>query len=99
MIHGGAGIFTFLGVASRNWYILQNMNRSLFYRTLAGAIINIPLNLALIPWAGAKGAALATVISFSVVALFYDLATPQTRPLFKLKINALSLRWAYAIGK
>lgn len=99
MIHGWAGVFTFLGVASRNWYILQNMTRSLFYRTLTGAIINIPLNLALIPWAGAKGAALATVISFSVVALFYDLATPQTRPLFKLKINALSLRWAYAIGK
>lgn len=99
MIHGWAGIFTFLGVASGKWYILQDMTRSLFYRTLTGAILNIPLNLALIPAAGAKGAALATVISYSIAALFYDLATPQTRPLFILKINALSLRWIYAIGK
>lgn len=96
MIHAWAGVFTFLGVASGKWYILEGMTRPLFYRTLAGVVTNIPLNLALIPVAGAQGAAVATVVSYSVVALFYDLATPQTRPLFKLKMNALTLRWAYA---
>jgi len=99
MIHVWAGVFTFIGVASSKWYLLENMTRSLFFRTLAGAVVNVLLNLAFIPWAGAKGAAIATVISFSVAALFYDLATPQTRPLFKMKMHALSLRWIYASSK
>lgn len=99
MIHVWAGVFTFIGVASSNWYLLEDMSRSLFYRTLAGALVNIPLNLALIPWGGAKGAAIATVISFSVAALFYDLATPRTRSLFRMKMHALSFRWIYANRK
>ncbi len=71
-------IFVYIGVATSQWLITENLQKLSFYRTLYGAIINIILNLLLIPIMKAEGAAIATVISYAVAAylsLFWNKKT------------------------
>jgi len=89
MIHTWGGVFVAIGVASGVWFVIENIQRYAFYRTGAGALLNILLNFALIPTYGISGAAIATVISQSMAALFFDLLTTKTRPIFLVKIKAL----------
>lgn len=89
MIHVWAGVFVFLGVASGSWFTNENLQQYLFYRTVLGALINVVLNLALIPRFGVVGAAIATVIAQSMAALFFDLYTTKTRVVFCMKLRTL----------
>lgn len=77
-IHLWASVAVFLGVASSQYLLAKNLPKLSLYRTLIGAIINIALNLVLIPVYGANGAAVATVASYfiSVFSLFFF---PSTR--------------------
>lgn len=65
-IHLWASIAVFLGVASSQYLLVESLQKISFYRTLIGLIVNVMLNLVLIPDMGAKGAAIATVISYFV---------------------------------
>jgi O-antigen/teichoic acid export membrane protein len=65
-IHIWAGLFVALGVASSSWLLSENLQKLSLYRTLIGSIINIGLNIILIPLYGIEGAALATLISYAV---------------------------------
>lgn len=89
MIHIWAGVFVSIGVASGSWYISENLQRYAFYRTAIGAIINVILNLILIPIFGLIGAATATVIAQSMAALFFDVLTKKTRIVFYMKLKTL----------
>ncbi|MBV6444343.1 MAG: flippase [Ignavibacteriales bacterium] len=60
-----AGTGTFLGVASSNYLINENLTKISFLRTLIGLVLNVGLNLLLIPIWGIKGSALATLISYT----------------------------------
>ncbi len=61
-----AGVPVSLGVASSQYLISENFTKISFYRTLIGMIINIILNLILIPIYGIIGSAVATLISYSI---------------------------------
>jgi O-antigen/teichoic acid export membrane protein len=63
-----AGVAVFLGVASSQYLINENLTKLSFFRTLVGMILNVVLNLVLIPIYGIIGSAVATLISYSVVA-------------------------------
>jgi O-antigen/teichoic acid export membrane protein len=89
MIHIWAGIFVSLGVASSSWFASENLQRYAFYRTALGAIVNVILNLILIPSLGLIGASIATVIAQSLAALFFDVLTTKTRVLFFMKLKTL----------
>ena len=65
-IHLWASVAVFLGVASSQYLLVENLQKISFYRTLIGLVVNVILNLMLIPDMGAKGAAIATVISYFV---------------------------------
>lgn len=65
-IHLWASIAVFLGVASSQYLLVENLQKISFYRTLIGLIVNVMLNLMLISNMGAKGAAIATVVSYFV---------------------------------
>jgi PST family polysaccharide transporter len=84
-----SSVFVFLGVASGSWLIAEGLQLHSFFRTLAGALINIVANLILIPSYGALGAAIGTFISQLIAAYFMDLLTPETREMFKMKTRAL----------
>ena len=83
-------LFVSFGIVGGKWYILKNLQKISMYRAFLGVFINIPLNLIFIEHFGANGAAISSVISFSIVGLFSDLILPQTRRVFKLKIQSLA---------
>lgn len=95
-VHVWAGIFVSLGVASARWFLLENLLSSLFYRTVIGAIVNVGLNLILIPAFGVVGAAIATLFSYSVAAFWYDIFTAKTRPSFIMKLKSFAV-WRLVI--
>ena len=65
-IHLWSSIAVFLGVASSQYLLIEGLQKYAMYRTLIGLFINIFLNVLLIPGMGAKGAALATLISYFI---------------------------------
>jgi O-antigen/teichoic acid export membrane protein len=69
-LHIWATPFVFLGCAQNQWLIIENLTHLNFLTTLLGAISNIILNLFFIPKYGGMGAALATVISYSLSSYF-----------------------------
>jgi O-antigen/teichoic acid export membrane protein len=61
-----AGVAVFLGVASSQYLINENLTKFSFFRTALGTVSNVILNFILIPLYGITGSALATLISYSV---------------------------------
>lgn len=84
-IHIWAGVFVFLGVASSKWFLVEGLQKMQFKRTLLGAIANILMNSILIPLFGVTGAAIATVISYSLAAYLSDAIWENTRFMFAMK--------------
>ena len=88
-VHAWSGIFVFLITASSRWYLAINRERSILYRALLGAISNVLLNYLMIPAYGIVGAAYATLISYALMALLYDLLDPIGRQSFVLKVSSV----------
>lgn len=91
IINAWAGIFVFLGIASNKWFMIENLQQFLFYRTFAGAIFNFILNVILIPEIGIQGAAIATLFSQMIAAYLFDFFTDITRKIFFMKTKSLLL--------
>jgi O-antigen/teichoic acid export membrane protein len=89
-IHIWASVFVFLGVASSKWFIAENLQILGLQRTVLGLILNIILNLFLIPKYGPVGAATATVVSQAFSALLFDLLQAQTQEMFRMKVVAIN---------
>lgn len=90
-IHIWTAVFVFLGVASGKHFIVENRQMLLFKRTLLGAIVNIVLNLVLIPRFGSIGAAFSTIAANAAAAYFFDFFSKSTRDMFAMKSRALNL--------
>ncbi len=88
MIYIWAGVPVFLGAANSQYLITENYTKISFARTLAGMIINIALNIILIPIYGIKGAAIATLISYTA-ATFFILFIPKTRKQIGMMIKSI----------
>jgi O-antigen/teichoic acid export membrane protein len=84
-----SAIFVFIGVASSKWFVTENLQIFSFYRTLAGVITNIALNLWLIPVYGIWGAALATLISQVIASYLFNCINPKVRIVFIQQTKAL----------
>jgi O-antigen/teichoic acid export membrane protein len=80
-----------MGVASGKWFLSENLQIIAFWRVFYGMILNILLNIFLIPKYGIEGAAFATLASQSVAAYFSDFFNKKTRPMFFTKTKALLL--------
>lgn len=88
-VHVWASVFVFLGVAQAPWDMTENLLKVGFYRTLAGAVSNVLLNLILIPRYSALGAAISTVVSYAISGMFANLLNNRTRPIFLLQLKSL----------
>ncbi len=93
-IHVWGSIFVFLGVASGQYLIAEGYSKLAFLRTGVGAIVNILLNLILIPKMGMNGTAIATVIAYGVAA-FMVLLPVKTRPQGIMMLKSLFLMTAF----
>jgi len=89
-IHVWAGVFVFSGVASGKWLVAENLQTYSFYRTFAGAVVNVLLNLILIPIMGINGAALATVASYCIAAYLSMAFFKHSRRTFWLVTKSLN---------
>lgn len=59
----------FISVVLAQYFVIENLTKYSFYTTVIGAVTNIVLNLILIPIYGLYGAAIATVISYSLLVI------------------------------
>jgi polysaccharide transporter, PST family len=87
-IHVWASVFVFLGVAQSPWDLSKNLLTLSLYRTIAGAIINVAMNLYLIPRYSATGAAIATVVSYAISGVFANAFSARTRPIFYMQMKS-----------
>lgn len=85
-----AGVAVFLGVASSQYLINENLTKLSFVRNLVGMVLNIVLNFILIPIYGLIGSAVATLISYTISVLFIGFF-PTTRKQFILAIKSIVL--------
>lgn len=85
-----AGIFVFFGVVSTQYLIAENYTKILFFRTFVGMMVNVILNIILIPKYGINGAAIATVLSQFMVA-FSIVLIPKTHKNSILMLKSFSL--------
>jgi len=90
-----AGPFVFIGCISNTQLIHENWTQMVLWRSIAGAIVNVGLNLLLIPHFGAMGSASATMISYCVATYLMDLANRKTWFIFRMKTAALSGYWMF----
>lgn len=89
-VHVWGSIFVFLGVASGQILIAEGFGKLTFLRTAVGAIINITLNIILIPKWGMMGTAIATVIAYFSSA-FVVILIPKTRTQGIMMLKSLFL--------
>jgi O-antigen/teichoic acid export membrane protein len=81
--------FVFIGIMQTGYDITEGLTWLATLRTGVGALINVALNVVLIPRYGANGAAISTLISFACSAFLLNFAQSKTRPVFALQLRAL----------
>jgi PST family polysaccharide transporter len=97
-VHIWSSVFVFLGVARGQWLVNEGLQRFYLAATLAGAVLNIGLNLVLIPRWGGIGAAWATLASFALAAWLTSYLHPAVRATAGRQTRALLLPffgWRY----
>lgn len=88
-IHIWASIFVFIGYAGTKWLVAENLEKLSFIFTFFGAIVNIALNLIVIPKYGINGAAWATLLAQFTTYFLMPAFHAQTRTMFKVQVKAL----------
>lgn len=94
-VHAWANLFVFLGVARGQFIVNEGLTRFTLYATVAGAGLNILLNLLLIPKLGAIGAACATLAAQVAAAWLSSFCFTPLRVCGWMQAKALliPLRW------
>ncbi|HNW55871.1 MAG TPA: polysaccharide biosynthesis C-terminal domain-containing protein, partial [bacterium] len=67
----------FLFTALNQYLLAENKEKTIFIANFSGLIINLSLNILLIPRVGLPGAALATVITFIFLPIFMLFSSPK----------------------
>lgn len=98
-LHFWSAVFVTLGVLQSLWFVATNRTRISLYRTLAGAVVNVLLNLLLIPSFGPAGAAAATLIAQATAAFLSNAVLAETRHFLHLQARTLCLLPAYPAGR
>jgi O-antigen/teichoic acid export membrane protein len=97
-VHIWSSVFVFLGVARGQWLVNEGLQTFYMWTTAAGAVVNVGLNLVLIPRWGGLGAAWATVIAYGISAWLATYLHPAARPTAALLTRALLIPlrgWRY----
>jgi O-antigen/teichoic acid export membrane protein len=82
-------IFVSLRQGMDRWLMIDNLTRISMWSIILGLIVNVLLNLLIVPKYGEVGAAWATVIAIAVSIYLPCLLIPKLRPLFRQLVLAL----------
>jgi polysaccharide transporter, PST family len=88
-IHAWVGVLVSMSLVSGQWLTNEGYLTYTMYQTLAGAAVNVGLNLILIPRLGIVGAALASCAGQLVSVMLTTGILPKTRRLLTLQLAAL----------
>jgi PST family polysaccharide transporter len=88
-VHIWAAVFVFLGVAQSPWDVAEGLTRLSLMRTVIGAVVNVGLNLLLLPAYGGLGAAVATVVAYACSACLANALSGRTHAVLRLQLRAL----------
>lgn len=88
-LHIWGAPFLFLGIVRGFWAVNEGLTKFIFATTFLGTIINIFLNLMLIPRYGSIGAAISLLASQIIASYLSNLAYHDTRGIFALQSRAL----------
>jgi PST family polysaccharide transporter len=88
-IHIWSAWFVFLGVAQLPWDTTEGLTKLALQRTLLGAVVNVAINLVLLPRYGGIGAAVATLVAYAVSACFANGLNTKTRLILTLQLRSL----------
>ena len=98
-IHIWAGVFVFLGVANGHWIIAENLQYIATIRSTAGTIVNVALNIVLIPKYGINGAAIATFFSVFVASHIAFSFINKARKVFIMQNKSFLRPVLWMVGK
>lgn len=90
-IHIWGGVFIFQRAVASKWMIAENLFVFSFVSHGVGAVLNVVLNLALIPRWGALGSAVATVISYAGASYLFTFCDRRTWPMARMMTETLLL--------
>jgi len=82
--------FVFLAVAQTAWNAVHEQQSLAMWRAVGGAVINMALNLVLIPEFGALGAAVATVTAYALAGVAGNAFSRRTRPFMWMQVRQAS---------
>ncbi|MEH2387159.1 MAG: flippase [Nostoc sp.] len=88
-VHIWTSLFVFMGLATSPWFIAEGLNHVSLGKTLFGAILNIILNLFLIPRYAGLGSAIATIISQAAATFLCNAFDSRTEKIFKIQVRSL----------
>ncbi|MEH1933719.1 MAG: flippase [Nostoc sp.] len=88
-VHIWTSLFVFMGLATSPWFIAEGLNHVSLGKTLFGAILNIILNLFLIPRYAGLGSAIATIISQAAATFLCNAFDSRTQKIFKIQVRSL----------
>jgi PST family polysaccharide transporter len=94
-----AMIFSNLALASNYWLISKGLEKYRLYRALQSLLINVLLNLYLIPKYGAIGAVYSTVIAQMFAGYLGYILTPKTWPIVRLITLSITFKPLYVLLK
>ena len=84
-----ASIFSCMSSFSDRYFLIEGKQKKILQRASIALVLNILLNLILIPNYGIVGASIATLISLIIARFLFDLLDQDTIELFNFKIKAL----------
>ncbi len=68
-IYVWVSLWAVIDMVTRNFLVIENMRKTIFFMTVATALLNTGLNFILIPLFGPAGAAMSTFISYAMFSL------------------------------
>lgn len=93
-IHIWTGLFIFLGSFSSKWLYAKGWIALDIYKTVLAAVVNIVLNLLLIPRYGAIGAAIVSMLSYFIANFIFFYLVGKTKKLFFIQVSSLKYIFA-----
>ena len=90
-IHIWSAVFVFIGIGMSPWLINMGMLKYSLIQTSIGAMINIILNMLLIPKYGGIGAAIATLVAYAFAGFLLNICFKETRIIFRMQLKSLCL--------
>lgn len=85
--------FTNFGIARGIFVTNEGLFRFALVTSIAGAVANIGLNLLLVPHWGARGAIVASFVSFALTVFALEVFQPRARLNLRLMLCAVALPW------